>query len=55
MVNPMLSIKLGMVKANYTDHHYPIIKYPYITQLGKVWIKTGVHKLSKNLGETSKF
>jgi len=29
MVNHVLSFKLGMVKANYTQHYRPIIKYPY--------------------------
>ena len=29
MVSHILSFKLGMVKANYTKHYCPVIKYPY--------------------------
>jgi len=29
MVNHILSFKLGMVKANYTKHYCPVIKYAY--------------------------
>ena len=42
MVNHILIFKLGMVKANYTEHYCPTIRYPYDISLN--WEKCGLRQ-----------